>query len=179
MIAMGTTMSRPSAVKAGESNSHGRRRSAAVRIAVAIRGRSVDPRVRSILTVSSVRTIRAHRLGRKDVSEGALERGVQLGHRDEDAEVVERRHAEPGVGTGLDPAGHDAREMLQRGIEVDGDAVVGDPTADPDADGRDLVLPAATPCHPDADAAVAPLGPDIEAGEGADDPFLEVVDEAA
>ena len=51
--------------------------------------------------------------------------------------------------------------------------------AHPDAEGGDLVLAAAAAGDPDADPAVAPLAPDVEAGEGADDPFLEVVDEAA
>ena len=32
---------------------------------------------------------------------------------------------------------------------------------------------------PDADTAVAPFAADVEAGEGADNPFLEVVDKAA
>ena len=38
---------------------------------------------------------------------------------------------------------------------------------------------AAAPVHPDADPAGAALAPDIEAGEGADDPFLKVMDIAA
>src|SRR5262249_15228234 len=33
--------------------------------------------------------------------------------------------------------------------------------------------------HPNADAAIAPLAAHVETGEGADDPFLEIMDEAA
>ena len=75
-----------------------------------------------------------------------------------------------------DPAGHDAGEMLKGGVEIDGDAVEGHPLPDAHPDGGDLVLPPAAAIDPDADPARAALAADIEAGQGRDDPFLEVAD---
>jgi hypothetical protein len=47
------------------------------------------------------------------------------------------------------------------------------------ADGRDLVLAPAGPRDPDADPAGPALAPDIETGERADDPLLQVLHVAA
>src|SRR3546814_4190535 len=69
--------------------------------------------------------------------------------------------------------------MLEIRLEVDGDAVEGDPAPDANADGGDLVLAAAASRDPDADPAVSPFAPDVEAGKRLDHPFLQVVDEAA
>ena len=73
-----------------------------------------------------------------------------------------------------DAAGDDAGVVGEIGLDVDRDAVERDPVADADADGRNLVFPAALARHPDADPALAPLAAHVEAGEGADDPVLEV-----
>src|SRR5690606_9513875 len=59
--------------------------------------------------------------------------------------------------------------------DVDGDAVEGDPAAHPHADGGNLVL-APVMGDPDADPSCAPLALQVEAGEGADDPFLQIMD---
>ena len=53
------------------------------------------------------------------------------------------------------------------------------PAADADADGGDLGLGAGRVGDPDADTAVAAFAVDAEAGEGADQPFLQAVDVAA
>src|SRR5262245_65667954 len=66
--------------------------------------------------------------------------------------------------------------MAEIGVEIDGDAVEGDPAPYPDADGGDLVLPPTAAVHPDADSSCLPLAPDVEPGKGADHPFLEIVD---
>src|SRR5690606_4741918 len=77
--------------------------------------------------------------------------------------------------------------MVQVRLHVQGDAVEAYPAAHLDPDGGDLVLagPAAAgvvqarPLDPDADAAVADLALDVEAGEGPDDPGLQPADEGA
>src|SRR5207237_4200634 len=77
----------------------------------------------------------------------------------------------------------DAAEMVEVGVDVERHPVIADPMAHPDADRRDLVLApvlwAVTAGDPDADPAVAPLAPDIEARQGTDHPFLEPPDMAA
>src|SRR6185312_3231696 len=105
--------------------------------------------------------------------EAGLERAVELGHGDENAELMQGGDTQRLAG---DPTGHDAGEMLEGRVQVDGDAVEGHPLPDAHPDGGDLVLPPAAPVDPDADPARAPLAADIEAGEGADDPFLEIAD---
>ena len=85
-----------------------------------------------------------------------------------------------------DAAGHDAGIVAELGIDIDRDAVEGDPVADAHADRGDLVFTWAAirqfglvrPHHPDTDPARAALGGDVEAGQGTDRPFLEVVDVA-
>src|ERR1700760_2331297 len=80
------------------------------------------------------------------------------------------------------PAGNDAAEMRQLRLYVQRDAVQRHPLLHADADGRDLVLVALAPlgaAYPDADPVLAPLAAHIEAGECADDPFLERGDKAA
>ena len=69
--------------------------------------------------------------------------------------------------------------MLELGVAVEGDAVVGDPMPHAHPDGGDLVLAPVRLRHPDADPARAPLASDTQAGEGADHPFLEGLDVAA
>lgn len=72
--------------------------------------------------------------------ERALERYVQFGHCGEDAQVVQGSDAEPRVRPWGDAAGDDALEMGEIGIEIDGDAVKGDPAPDANADGGDFVF---------------------------------------
>src|SRR5260221_14511592 len=69
--------------------------------------------------------------------------------------------------------------MLQRRIAVERHAVIAHPPAHAHADGGDLVLAAAAAGDPDADPPGAPLAHDAEAGEGADQPLLEIADIAA
>ena len=57
-----------------------------------------------------------------------------------------------------------------------------DPALHPDADGGDLVLAAGAlvgAAHPHADPVLPALAGDVEGGERADQPFLEVGHEAA
>src|SRR5438477_5970793 len=119
--------------------------------------------------------VRSHRVGndalwragcrrREDVVEGGAEGHVDLRHRGGHAEPRERGDAMPRNRL-IDAAWHDAAKMVEIGIDVERDAVIGDPVAHPDADGGDLVLAAigaAGANHPHADAAVASLAPDIE-----------------
>src|SRR3546814_16496170 len=74
-----------------------------------------------------------------------------------------------------DAAGHDAVEMRQLRLDVQGDAVEGHPAPDPHADGGALVLApglvAVGAAHPDPDPAVATLAGDAEPVEGSDPPF--------
>ena len=86
-------------------------------------------------------------------------------------QVGKRRDAE-----GADPARHDAAEVPEIGVEVDRDAVIGDPAPDPHPERADLGLLAARLDHPDADPAGATLALDTEAAEGADQPLLQPPD---
>ena len=72
-------------------------------------------------------------------------------------------------------AGHDAAIMLQIGIDIERHAVQRDPMADAHADRGDLAFAAAAFIDPDADTTRATLAFDIKPGEGADKPFLEVM----
>ena len=66
-------------------------------------------------------------------------------------------------------------------FDIDGDAVEGNPLAQADTDGGDLVLGRRAvgqggpvrPHHPHPDAVLAPLALHVEGGEGADDPLFE------
>ena len=92
-------------------------------------------------------------VGPKRGSKAARSARVDLGHRDEVAEILETRHALVG-----DAAGHDAVVVAEIGRDVERNAVEGHPARDPDADRRDLVLAARAlvgPPHPDADPARA------------------------
>jgi hypothetical protein len=68
-------------------------------------------------------------------------------------------------------AGHDAGEVAQVRVDVQGDAVEGDPTTAAHADGGDLA-----PVHPHADAAPAARSLDAEIGQGADHHLLQPPD---
>src|SRR5690606_10195173 len=67
------------------------------------------------------------------------------------------------------------------GVDIDGDAVKAHPASETDADRCDLVLCGGAvrqrrpvwAYDPDADAILAPLGADVHARKGADDPVLE------
>ena len=79
-----------------------------------------------------------------------------------------------------DAAGDDAGVMAEVGRDVQRDAVPAHPAGDAHADGGDLGLgPRGVIGDPDADAALAPFAAHAEAGEGADQPFLQPVHEAA
>ena len=70
--------------------------------------------------------------------------------------------------------------MRQVRFNVQRDAVPTHPSGDADADGADLGLHAGRRIgHPDADAAVPALALDVEAVEGADQPFLQPVNVAS
>src|SRR5665213_605460 len=63
--------------------------------------------------------------------------------------------------------------MAEIGIEVERDAVIAHPMANPDADRADLALVAAALGDPDADAPRPPLAGEVEGGERPDQPLLE------
>src|SRR5262249_62183900 len=72
--------------------------------------------------------------------------------------------------------------MGEIAVDIERHAVQRDPAFDPDADGRDLVLAGGALVrapHPDPDAVCAPLARNVEARQGADDPFLQRGHEAA
>ena len=75
-------------------------------------------------------------------------------------------------------AGDDAPVVGEVGGDVERDAVEGHPAADAHPDGRDLGL-AGIRLDPDADAALAAYADDAELGKRADQPLLQVADEAA
>src|SRR5205807_375198 len=112
---------------------------------------------------------------REDVVEGGAQGEIDLRHRRGDAKPRQRGDAVP-RNLGIDTARHDSAKMVEIGIDVERDAVIADPVAHPDADRGDLVLAAigaAGANHPYADAAIAPLAPDIEPRQRADHPLLE------
>ena len=82
-----------------------------------------------------------------------------------------------------DAAGHDALKVRQLRLDIDRQAVEGHPVPHAHADGGNLVLAQRqsqiVPRHPDADPALAALAGHVEAGEGADHPFLQRVNIAA
>ena len=63
--------------------------------------------------------------------EGALHRHVDLRHRRGDAEIEQGGHP---VAVVADAAGHDALEVREVAVDVEGDAVEGDPAAHADAE---------------------------------------------
>ena len=67
--------------------------------------------------------------------ESGLQRGIDLRHRNRNAEVDKAGDAVAGH-----PARNDPGIVLEIRIDVQADAVEGDPAADADADRRDLVL---------------------------------------
>src|SRR6185312_1267999 len=73
-------------------------------------------------------------------------------------------------------AGNDAAVMREIGIDIEGDAMEGHPTAHAHADSRDLALAAVRLGDPDADPSGSTLTLDVEEREGADEPFLEPLD---
>ena len=114
-----------------------------------------DPRSRP-----SARPARGRRPRPKPVGERGRERvEVLLG-----AELAGER----GHPAGLDPAGHDPLERLQVVVDVDREAVGGDPAADVDADRADLARvarraaarsPTQTPVRPSISRASTPQSP--------------------
>src|SRR5690606_32766823 len=71
----------------------------------------------------------------ENFGEGSLQRKVEVGHRNRQAEVYEAGHAMVG-----DTAWHDTGEVLEVGLDIDGDAVEANPAPEPDADRGDFVL---------------------------------------
>ena len=118
-------------------------------------------------------------VGPKMVSKARAQRDVGIGHRRRQAEVDEA-----GDAVVAHAAGHDAGKMRQIRIDIERDAVKRDPAPQPNADRGDLVFGAPQaalvgPRDPDADAVLAPLAANIEAGERRDHPGLERRDEGA
>src|SRR5262245_20692106 len=92
------------------------------------------------------------------------------------AEIDEAGDAKARIGHA---AGDDRCKMLQLRLDIDGDAMEGDPALQADTDGGDLVLVAGAlvrPPDPDPDAILAPLAADVEGDQRPDDPFLETCD---
>ncbi len=117
MMIIGAIISRLSVTKVGDSSSQGRRRSAALRAAAAIRPPVSDSLLDRHVTngapakQSIGRLLRWRRLSCPEhFLEAGLERAVELGHGDEDAELMQGGDPE---GLAGDPAGHDAGEMLE------------------------------------------------------------------
>ena len=107
-------------------------------------------------------------------AKAALERRIEFGHRDQEAEVEQRGDA---TLRPRDAAGHDAGEMLQVGVEVDGDAVIASPSGGCARRWRRSCPRARRPRSTQMPIRpVAPLAPHVEAREGPDDPFLEIAD---
>ncbi len=77
----------------------------------------------------------------KPVDELLPEPVVELGHGDVDTEVGEAGDPMAADTAAGYPAGHDTPIVIEVGVDVDGDAMIGDPAANPDADRGDLVLP--------------------------------------
>src|SRR5690606_23182430 len=105
----------------------------------------------------------------------APEHRIHLRHGDGDAEV-----GKAGDAIGANAAWHDSGKVLQRRIDVEGDAVKGDPAADADADRGNLVGAIFAVAaifvgarHPDADCARPPFSVDIEGGKAGDKPVFE------
>ena len=72
--------------------------------------------------------------------------------------------------------------MIEVGIDIEGDAVKRDPAPQPYTDGRDLVLDPRSAIgarNPHADTVLAAFSPDVEIGEGGDDPALKRADKRA
>src|SRR6516162_7656036 len=78
-----------------------------------------------------------------------------------------------------DAARDDAAVMVELGIDVECDAMIGHPAPHAHADRGDLFLTTTGPRDPDTDAAVAPLTADVEMHERVDHPLFEPVDMAA
>src|SRR5262245_33322318 len=112
----------------------------------------------------------AARVRAEHLRERRLERGVDARHRRLDSERRKRRDA-----VLADAAGDDAAVMREVGGDVEGDAVIGDPLADADAERCNLVLASPGPGDPDTDAPGPPFAANAKPCEGADQPFLEVV----
>src|SRR6516165_201379 len=108
------------------------------------------------------------------VGESGAQRCVHLRHRRGDAEPREGSYAVFGNTAGDDPA-----IMVELGIDIEREAVIGHPSPHAHSDRRDLFLTPARPRDPNSDAAVTTLPPDIESPERADDPLFELVDIAA
>src|SRR5689334_21297026 len=76
----------------------------------------------------------------------------------------------------LNPAGHDAAEMLKLRRKVDGDAMVAHPAPHANPDGGNLLFLAGRLNHPQAHTALPAFGRNVELLQGADNPFLQVAD---
>ena len=87
---------------------------------------------------TETRWLSAHRLAERPL-EGRAQGGVDIGHRRGDAERGERGHAVAG-NLGGDAARDDAAVMVEIGVDVDRDAVIGHPAPHPHPDCSDLGL---------------------------------------
>src|SRR4029077_724482 len=117
--------------------------------------------------------------GTEKVLKALPQSDVDIAHADGMAKIDEAGDAKARIG---DAARDDRREVFQLRLDIDGDAVEGDPALQPDTDRGDLVLVTGAlvrPPDPDSDPVLTPLAPDVEGCEGPDDPFLEARDKGA
>src|SRR5690606_16554146 len=120
--------------------------------------------------------------GAEYIHKGLLQGQIKVVHRHGQAKINQA-----GDAIALNSAGHDAAEMAEFRLHIDGDAVETYPFAESDADGSNLVFHRAAigerwllrPRYPDADASDAPFAPYIERAERSDDPLFQRRDERA
>src|SRR4051812_14385994 len=148
------------------------------------------PAIMAAITASTRRT-ETYRIGLCRGTDGQpaeylgkrrAQRDIDLRHRSGNPEAGERGDAVTGGGR-VDAAGYDAAVMVEVGIDVQREAVIGHPAAHSHPDRGDLVLAPAlvrqAPGNPDADPSGAPLALDVEARQRRDDPLLKAPDMAA
>src|SRR5262245_33773097 len=96
------------------------------------------------------------------------QRDVDLGHAAGMVELDDGVDAKARIGHA---AGDYRCKMLQLRLDIDGDAMEGDPALQADTDGGDLVLVAGAlvrPPDPNPDAILAPLAADVEGDQRPD-----------
>src|SRR5690606_33468958 len=116
------------------------------------------------------------------IRKGLLQRQIKVVHRHRQAKIDQA-----GDAVALNAAGHDAAEMAEFRLHIDGDAVETYPFAKADADGSNLVFHRAAlgeqwglrPRYRDANASVALFAPYIARAELSDDPLFQRRDERA
>src|SRR5690606_10766448 len=118
------------------------------------------------------------RLDRVNFSlEDLRQRGVHFAHGDVTAKVLQACDAMLAHATG-----HNSPEMAEIGRDIEAQPVEADPSADPDADGRDLVLSQLTligPAHPHTDSVRPALAVDAEHRQRINHPAFKSSDEGS